>query len=1118
MPYWRIRLLGGLSASHGESHITRFSTQQTAGLLAYLAYHLGQWQDREVLVELLWPGLAEGRGRARLNTAIHTLRQVLDRDGTAHDPAVLTDREHVRLSSLAVSTDVGEFRELAATDPLAAVRVWGGPLLPGCYYDWIAAEREALTDELLRALRRAVQGLLEADQAEQALAVAWTGVQADPLREEAHVLVIRAALDSGAPGLATRQYHEMARLLDQELGLAPSFRLDDLAGQQVAGELLPATPPPRIERTGGPHTTTVLTAAGHGHWRPEELVQAHRGQLLGRVDGTVTACFNTARDALDCAAALAEYGLGVGLHTTDGGPTHAACERATALATTVDGGLILSTEATAALLDQEAADAVCALPVGNYRLAPGRPPEMVYQLLAAGSDGPLTEPLRLPRAVLGSVPVTPTRFFGREAELALLRDCFADQPPCLVTITGPGGSGKSRLAAEFGRLWLAERKTPAWFVPLASQTDTEQVARQVLDTVLPSGLPGGDALERLAFELRRHDGLLILDNLEQLPATVSGLLLRLREYVPRLRCLLTSRHALGYVAEVEHALAPLALGAATTDPLVLSRSPAVALFADRARSALPSFALTARNALAVRQLCERLEGLPLAIELAAARVQTRTPAALLAQFDVHLDWPAHPRTTAPARHRTMRAALQWSLDLLPAPLRRFLLALGSFRGPFLAETAAAASGEPLAAEYLAQLRTWSLVVCQPTEQEVRWRLLAVVRDFVGEQLSPDEAAQVQAGHSAAVLERALAWSSDTSDGLAEFADLQAAVDWGLVHDPSETLHRVLLTVPWWSAAGRWPELCEVLAALLAATPLDHPDRGRALLCLGRLAVQTWHQDRARDVLEAAAAWFGTTDDSISLLHAIWGAAVVAGQRQAWTDLARWVQEGTALAARLDGLPARLMGQDLAGMAFFFGPEWRAAQPHLEAALELAEQSGDPDTVTTHAALLMALFFHRGDLAFAEAVATRVPDEFWRTSGSMAADMYRINLGAVRAARGELADAAALLAATGAAQARAHTEQQATVVAILAILLQQLGDHAGAVAWLHASRRLYAEFGMPAIWLPLAGSVERVDRACRARLSPAAIRRAEADGDRFTALDLAETLAGLPARCAPAGRP
>jgi predicted ATPase len=404
------------------------------------------------------------------------------------------------------------------------------------------------------------------------------------------------------------------------------------------------------------------------------------------------------------------------------------------------------------------------------------------------------------------LPVDATSLVGREEAIEEVAGLVGLPGVRLVTLTGLGGIGKTRLAVAVGER-LAERfGAGTAFVPLAAVTDPGLVLASVARAVGAELAGAGSPLEALVEYFGDDRWLLILDNLEQVVDAARDLDALLAR-CPGVVILATSRTALGLRAEREYPVPPLPLPAdpATVPVAELAVSPAVALFVDRARAVRPGFTLTAGNAAAVAEICRRLEGLPLAIELAAARTRLLDPDALLGRLARSLDALGTGAVDLPERQRTLRATVEWSVGLLEDAERSLLETAAVFVDGWTIDAAAQVAGldEDRALDLTEALARHSLIYLDPAGDGPRPRMLETIRAFVAERLAarPD-AAEVERRHAgyyralAGQAERPLR-SADHGEWLerleAEEGNLAAAVRWHLGHDtgPLPHLFRVL---------------------------------------------------------------------------------------------------------------------------------------------------------------------------------------------------------------------------------------------------------------------------------------------------------------------------------------
>jgi len=409
------------------------------------------------------------------------------------------------------------------------------------------------------------------------------------------------------------------------------------------------------------------------------------------------------------------------------------------------------------------------------------------------------------------LPVSTTSLLGRERAVDEVAGLLERPEVRLVTLTGPGGVGKTRLAVAVGERLRDRFGAGTAFVPLDSVTDSGQVLAAIGRAAGADLAGAGAPLEALAETFGDGAWLLVLDNLEQV-VQVAPDLGELLARCPGVAILATSRTVLGLRAEREYPVPPLALPAdpGTASVAEVAASPAVALFVDRARAVRPGFALTEGNAAAVAEICRRLEGVPLAIELAAARTRLLDPPALLGRLAASLDALGTGAVDLPERQRTLRATVEWSVGLLEDAERSLLEVTAVFTDGWTIPAAAQVAGldEDRALELCEALARHSLVAIDSTGLGPRSRMLATVRAFVAERLAarPDAA---EVGRRHAGFYRALAEQADrplrgpgrsewTERLQAEAGNLAAAVRWYLAHDRGPLPHLFRVLYLFWS--------------------------------------------------------------------------------------------------------------------------------------------------------------------------------------------------------------------------------------------------------------------------------------------------------------------------------
>jgi predicted ATPase len=439
------------------------------------------------------------------------------------------------------------------------------------------------------------------------------------------------------------------------------------------------------------------------------------------------------------------------------------------------------------------------------------------------------------------LPLETSTFVGREHELAELRILLGRTR--LLTLAGTGGAGKTRLALELARGREDAHAGGAVLVELDSVSEGADVPDAVAEALDLRALPGEAVVDAIAAELAPTEMLLVLDNCEHVIGAGAALADALLRSAPRLTILATSREPLRIPGEVVFRVPSLAIPdpEAVNAPDALGDYEAVRLFVDRAESVAPGFALDETNAAAVARICHRLDGLPLALELAAARIDALAADALAERLEDSFRLLRAGSRTAPTRQQTLEAALDWSYELLADPERVVFRRLAVFAGGFTleaAEVVCAEDGleEAQVADLLALLVEKSLVAVEERRGTRRYRLLETIRAYAGLRLS-------EAGEGDAVAARHAGWISGLVDacdaqlsGLdPERGNLRAALEVLLAHDPDAALRLCARAWPFWvrrielSEARRW------LGEALERAPEPSPARARVLL--GHAAIE-----------------------------------------------------------------------------------------------------------------------------------------------------------------------------------------------------------------------------------------------------------------------------------------
>ena len=537
--------------------------------------------------------------------------------------------------------------------------------------------------------------------------------------------------------------------------------------------------------------------------------------------------------------------------------------------------------------------------LGRHRLRGMAEPEHLYQMSRETWTQQEWPPLRTLDEVPTNLPAQVTSFVGRESDLATLGELFADGSDRIITLAGPGGTGKSRLALQAAGQALQHFPDGAFWVELATLTEAHDVPGAVADAL---GLVVGEdeePLELVAHHCRDREMLLVLDNMEQV-IEAAGFVADLVRRAPRLRTMVTSREVLRVPGERTHEVSPLALPVPPANWETLSQYESVRLFLDRAQAASPSFAITPENAPALAELCVRLDGIPLALELAAAWSRALTPEQMLKQLGPQSRVLSSRIRGVTERQRTLQDAIEWSYRLLGEEDQDALCRLSVFRTGFFLDAAEAACG-PMALDSVMNLREKSLLGSREALGQQRYSMLGTIREFAAERLrergAEEEAEAAHRRHFVAVAERLAkvwqcsrpteVWQEVAVEGdnlLQAFANaVRRRATKGLSALASAVLHARATSREWASPA--------LVALLPEAWELARQHRGEAWTAtVAVLLVETQRHGEAVAGAEDLVAMCDDAGDSEAAVHCISDLARTAYHRGRWDVVCRWAEE------------------------------------------------------------------------------------------------------------------------------------------------------------------------------------------------------------------------------------
>ena len=762
------------------------------------------------------------------------------------------------------------------------------------------------------------------------------------------------------------------------------------------------------------------------------------------------------------------------------------------------GGQTVVSRATAELVHDAMPDGATLVDLGSHRLRDLTRAEQIFQISHPELPA-VFPPLQSLDRVANNLPAQLTSFIGREDELAQVGRLLEEVR--LLTLTGAGGCGKTRLAAHAAASVAASHPSGVWWVELAPLGAGSSVSTAVLAALGLREHPSRSDADQLADRFGQGRALLVLDNCEHVLDAVVALIEPLLVRSTELTVLATSREPLGLPGETTWRVPPLALPAASgTSPVALAAYDGVALFVERARQARPNFIVTNENAPAVAEICARLDGIPLAIELAAARVRVLSPEGIREGLNDRFRLLTGGAKRGLARQQTLAASVEWSYDLLSDDERTMLQRLAVFTGGFTLDAAeAVASGGAIEALQVLDLVTAlvdkSLVVADEERSHVRYRLLETIRQFALARLaSSGEAAAMRDRHAAfhvqlaAQLERAFM----TDDELLrreepEHDNLRMALEWALDNaaiDDAVTLliglsnlwmtHGLLREATVWfdrvmdhpqfEACGSRYRAMWARAMLALIDGVPHPALGSGeTLCEQAVAagderyVARWMWVHGMTVVMAQPAGVAARKilqearrlaDAVGDLHAAqWArvALIVLGvHREDHELVARYYEEAAPLHDRATGQMQAFLDA-LVGFSEVRIGSFEAARRHGEAARRLAAEVRDPALAGSMADITVALVELAEGRIDAAAVVLEAILREPRASGPTREDPMLVGaLGRVLAERGDLDGAASAAAdAVRMAVQGGDGEQYGLCAGWHAALLRHLGHHSSA---------------------------------------------------------------------------
>jgi predicted ATPase/class 3 adenylate cyclase len=743
----------------------------------------------------------------------------------------------------------------------------------------------------------------------------------------------------------------------------------------------------------------------------KQSIETYHGFVIRIVGDSFSAAFHTASDALDAALEAqrklqneswspASIKVRMGIHTGsaqlrddpqgqgasyEGYGTLALTQRIMSVG---HGGQILLSQTTHDLVKDRLPNGTELRDMGERRLKDIVRPEPIYQVATPDllSDFP---PLTTLETFNHNLPVQLTSFIGREQEIAEAQKLFSSTR--ILTFIGPGGTGKTRLCLQVAAEQISEFKDGVWLIELAQLANPTYILSAIASTFNVRELQGLQLIDTVTDYLRGKQLLIVLDNCEHLIETCAQLSDHFLQACPKLKIITSSREALGIDGETVYRVPSLSLPSAQGGVLAaedggrsksLMDYEAPRLFSERASKANPQFALTKENAPSVTQICRRLDGIPLAIELAAARVKLFTPQQIAERLDDRFKLLTGGSRTALPRQQTLRALIDWSYVTLNEMEQDVLRRLAVFSGGWTFEAAESVAGKMEAMDGLSGLVNKSLVNVEEKEDESRYRYLETIRHYAMEKL-------LESGDAVNARDRHLVHFMEVSrraeENLVtaqrrlwlnrlevEHDNIRSALGWALESDPESALQMVCSLSLFWMSHNYLTEGCNWCQAAItraegSALDRDKIDqtRARAYWVLAMLSVNRGEHHTGQIAAKQGVALARQLDDKLTLVRALnflgFSSAFLGDVTLAFDslheseDLCRKLGNREELANVLQALASVTME--------IYGSEAvEQLQSYMEESLALSQGSVDPEAAVRAEGILARLAFYRGDFA------------------------------------------------------------------------------------------------------------------------------------------------------------
>jgi len=701
------------------------------------------------------------------------------------------------------------------------------------------------------------------------------------------------------------------------------------------------------------HPDAMKSALAKHYSILEEAVESNQGQIVKTTGDGINAVFVATIDAVQASIAAqhnflkplddVQINVRMGIHTGEAelgdddyfGQT---LNRTARIMSAGNGGQILLSEVSAQLVHEQLSEDLSLLDMGEHHLKGLFLPERIYQLNVPSLQKEFP-PLRSIPVILNNLPPQLTSFIGRERELAEAKKKIASAK--LLSLIGPGGTGKTRLALQIARGQISSFKDGVWLIELAPISDPAFIIPAIASIFELREIQNIPLIDILLDYLRAKEMLLVLDNCEHLIEESAQIADQFLHTCPNLKIIASSREALGIDGETVFSVPSLKGDEATR------------LFIERATKAEPRFKVTDEDAALITQICSRLDGIPLAIELAAARIKLFTPEQIAERLDDRFNLLTGGSRTALPRQQTLHALIDWSYQTLNELEQRTLRRLAVFSGGWTFEAAESVVGEHEAMDGLLGLVNKSMVNVEEQEGASRYRFLETIRQFAMEKL-------LESGEAEETRDRQLDYFMEYGEGAniglfsaevktyldvfdTEHDNLRSALEWASARHPEKALRLVDHIGSYWSVRDHNSEAiswCQVVLGKTKSVTGLEMDRARVYIVLGWCSITTGEHRLGRTAAEQALVLGKSVNDESTIARAYGILALACVFTGDFYTAQHAVVEGEAF-ARARGLKSELafILASRAQLAFISSRDVAKAKEYMNEAARLSQEMG-----------------------------------------------------------------------------------------------------------------------------------------------------------------------------------